>query len=139
MASEDSCEPAGFEEAPMITSRGLNHINLNVSDIQRSLRFYQEAFGLKIKFWEGRRMVFLASPGARDLITLCEVDKDEAIGSGGVSHFGFGLAGPEQLDESVKQVERAGGKLLSRGEHAPGVPYAYFADPDGYVIEIGNP
>jgi lactoylglutathione lyase len=122
----------------MIKSRGLNHINLNVGDIQRSLRFYQEAFGLEVRFWEGKRMVFLASPGARDLITLCEVDQGEPIGSGGVSHFGFALGGLKELDESVKQVERAGGRLLSRGEHAPGVPYAYFADPDGYVIEIGN-
>jgi len=122
----------------MIASRGLNHINLNVSDIHRSLKFYQEAFGLEVKFWEGRKMVFLGSPGARDLITLCEVGKDEPVGTGGVSHFGFGLGGPSELDESVKQIERAGGKLLRRGEHAPGVSYAYFTDPDGYVIEIGN-
>jgi lactoylglutathione lyase len=122
----------------MIKSRGLNHINLNVSDIQRSLKFYRDAFGLEVKFWEGRRMVFLGSPGARDLITLCQVDEGEPVGSGGVSHFGFALGRKEQLDESVEQIERAGGKLLSRGEHAPGVPYAYFADPDGYVIEIGN-
>jgi catechol 2,3-dioxygenase-like lactoylglutathione lyase family enzyme len=120
----------------MIKSRGLNHINLNVSDIQRSLKFYQEAFGLEVRFWEGPRMVFLGSAGAQDLITLCEVDKSEPIGSGGVSHFGFWLDG--NLDESVRQIERAGGKLLSRGEHAPSVPFAYFADPDGYVIEIGN-
>jgi len=122
----------------MIKSRGLNHINLNVSDIRRSLAFYQQAFGLEVRFWEGRRMVFLGSPGARDVITLCEVDEGEPIGSGGVSHFGFGLSRVDDLEEAVRQVERAGGKLLSRGEHAPGVPYAYFADPDGYVIEIGN-
>jgi len=122
----------------MVKSRGLNHINLNVGDVRRSLKFYQEAFGLEVKFWEGERMVFLGSPGARDLITLCEVDEGEPIGSGGVSHFGFGLVGTKDLDESVTQIERAGGKLLSRGEHAPGVAYAYFADPDGYVIEIGN-
>ena len=53
----------------MIKSRGLNHINLNVSDIRRSLRFYQEAFGLEIKFWEGQRMVFLGSPGVHDIIS----------------------------------------------------------------------
>ena len=122
----------------MIKSRGLNHINLHVSDIQRSLRFYQEAFGLEVRFWEGQRMVFLGSPGAEDLITLCEVEKGQPIGSGGVSHFGFGLVGAKQLDESVSQIERAGGKLLRRGEHAPRVSYAYFADPDGYVIEIGS-
>jgi catechol 2,3-dioxygenase-like lactoylglutathione lyase family enzyme len=122
----------------MIRSSGLNHINLNVSDIQRSLRFYQQAFGLEVRFWEGQGMVFLGSPGARDLITLCEVATGEPIGSGGVSHFGFGLSGAKELDESVSQIERAGGRLLRRGERAPGVAYAYFADPDGYVIEIGN-
>jgi catechol 2,3-dioxygenase-like lactoylglutathione lyase family enzyme len=122
----------------MIKSRGLNHINLNVSDVRRSLRFYQEAFGLEVRFWEGQRMVFLGSPGGGDLITLCEVDENQPIGSGGVSHFGFGLVGMTAVDEIVRQVERAGGKLLRRGEHAPGVPYVYFADPDGYVIEIGN-
>ena len=33
-------------------------------------------------------------------------------------------------------VERAGGKILERGEHAPGVPFARIADPDGNVFEI---
>jgi catechol 2,3-dioxygenase-like lactoylglutathione lyase family enzyme len=122
----------------MVKFRGLNHINLNVSDVKRSVTFYERAFGLEVKFWEGRRMVFLGSPGADDVITLCEVDEGKPIGSGGVSHFGFGLANASELDESVKQVERAGRKLLSRGDHAPGVRYAYLADPDGYVIEIGN-
>jgi hypothetical protein len=27
-------------------------------------------------------------------------------------------------------------RLLRRGEFAPGLPYAYVADPDGYEIEI---
>lgn len=30
----------------------------------------------------------------------------------------------------------AGGALIDKGEHAPGIPYAYVSDPDGYVIEI---
>jgi hypothetical protein len=44
--------------------------------------------------------------------------------------YRFGLSQPGHFDESVQQIEQAGGKLLRRGEHAPGVPYAYFADPD---------
>jgi catechol 2,3-dioxygenase-like lactoylglutathione lyase family enzyme len=56
----------------MVKSRGLNHINLNVSDINRSVRFYREALGLEVDFWEGKKMVFLSSPGARDTITLCQ-------------------------------------------------------------------
>ncbi len=121
----------------MIKARGLKHINLNVRDIGRSLKFYQEAFGLEVKFWEGKTLVFLSSPGANDTITLCQAKPDDPVAGGGVSHFGFST-GKGNLDEMVKQIENAGGKLRSRGEHAPGVPYAYIADPDGYVIELGN-
>jgi catechol 2,3-dioxygenase-like lactoylglutathione lyase family enzyme len=121
----------------MVTARMLNHINLNVRDIHRSVRFYQEALGLEIGFWEGRRMVFLHSPGARDTITLCQAASGDPIGGSGVSHFGFSI-GPGNLDEAVDQIRRAGGKLLSRGTHGGRYPYAYFSDPDGYVIELGN-
>jgi predicted enzyme related to lactoylglutathione lyase len=121
----------------MIKARGLNHINLNVRDIGRSFKFYQDAFGLEVDFWEGKTMVFLHSPGAKDTITLCQAKTGEPVGNGGVSHFGFSLA-KDGLDEAVGQVERAGGKLLSRGKHGGKFPYAYISDPDGYVIELGN-
>ena len=121
----------------MVTARMLNHINLNVSDIHRSARFYQEALGLEIGFWEGKTMVFLHSPGAQDTVTLCQADAGEPIGGGGVSHFGFSI-GAGNLDEAVEQMRRAGGKLLRRGKHGGRFPYAYFSDPDGYVIELGN-
>jgi catechol 2,3-dioxygenase-like lactoylglutathione lyase family enzyme len=121
----------------MIKARGLNHINLNVSDIGRSLKFYQDAFGLEVDFWEGKTMVFLHSPGARDTITLCQAKAGEPVGNGGVSHFGFSF-GKDNLDEAVNQIEHAGGKLLSRGKHGGMFPFAYIGDPDGYVIELGN-
>jgi predicted enzyme related to lactoylglutathione lyase len=121
----------------MIKARGLRHINLNVKDVGRSLKFYQEAFGLEVDFWEGKRMVFIHSPGVNETITLCQAKEGEPVGGGGVSHFGFSIP-KNSLDEMVRQIENAGGKVQSRGEHAPGVPYAYFTDPDGYVIELGN-
>ena len=40
------------------------------------------------------------------------------------------------LDAAVTEVEAAGGMLVKRGEHAPGVPFAYIRDPDGYLIEL---
>jgi len=120
----------------MIRSRGLNHIQLNVGNLSRSVRFYEKAFGLKVKFTIGRRMAFLQSPGADDIVTLNKGAKDEPVGNGGVSHFGFAMNAP--LEKCVAQVTRAGGKLLERGEHGPGIEYAYIADPDGYVIEIGT-
>jgi catechol 2,3-dioxygenase-like lactoylglutathione lyase family enzyme len=82
---------------------------------------------------EGPKMVFLNTPGTHDVITLHE---SEPIGNLGVAHFGFSLQDKKDLDEALKEVERAGGKLIRRGEHAPGYPFAYVSDPDGYVLEL---
>jgi len=30
----------------------------------------------------------------------------------------------------------AGGRLVERGQHAPGVEFASIADPDGYLVEL---
>jgi catechol 2,3-dioxygenase-like lactoylglutathione lyase family enzyme len=122
----------------MIRTQGLTHIHLMVRDLDRSLTFYQRVFGLEERFREGRHMVFLNTPGSQDLITLNE-DPDAASVAGvngGVDHFGFRLTEVSDLDTAVTQVEAAGGRLIKRGEHAPGVPFAYISDPDGYVIEL---
>jgi len=47
----------------MIRSRGLNHIKINVSNLKRSLAFYQKAFGLKMRFTAGRHMVRMGDDG----------------------------------------------------------------------------
>jgi predicted enzyme related to lactoylglutathione lyase len=120
----------------MIKTRGLNHINLNVSDVKRSLRFYQEVFGVEVMFWEGDTMVFLRTPGANDTITLCQAKEGAPVAGGGVSHFGFGITNKKDLDAAAETIARAGGKVLRRGEHGPGHPYLYATDPDGYVIEL---
>ena len=121
----------------MVSSLGLNHINLNVSDIARAEKFYLAAFGLEVRFREGAGMVFIGAPGAHDLITLCQAEDGAPVGDGGVSHFGL-RAAPKDFDAMVEQIQRAGGKLLRRGEHSEGSPFAYFTDPDGYTIELGN-
>ena len=120
----------------MIKSRGLNHININVSNLERSVEFYQAAFGLEVRVEGKGRMAFLGSPGAEDVISLAEVRKGAPVGNGGVSHFGFAMGG--DFDKAISQIESAGGKFIQRGEHGPGVPFAFFTDPDGYVIEISN-
>jgi len=122
----------------MIKTKGLTHIHLLVKDLERSLKFYKSVFGMEEKYRVGKKMVFLSTPGSQDLITLHEDSaKTQLLGkSGGIEHFGFQLTRDMNLNEAVNIVERAGGKLLSRGEHAPGYPYAYVSDPDGYMIEL---
>ena len=88
------------------------------------------------RFRDGPSMVFLRTPGAVDSITLNERPGDPRIGAGGVDHIGFRRADDQDLDEAIHEIEAAGGRLVERGEHQLGVPYAYVADPDGYLIEL---
>ena len=122
----------------MIRTRGIYHLHLVVRDLDRSLRFYQGAFGMEEQFRAGPHMVFLRTPGSGDLLTLNE-DPAEAARAGdpgGIAHFGFKLAEEGDLDAAVAEVVAAGGRLVERGSHGDGHAFAYVADPDGYVIEL---
>src|SRR5437868_2034030 len=121
-------------EVTMVQTYGLTHINLAVRDLGRTLRFYEQVFGLR-EYGRGDGLVHTQAAGRRDIVTFAE-DPATAGLSGGVAHFGFRLVDPNDIDRAVTEVERAGGRLLRRGEFAPGLPYAYIADPDGYEIEI---
>jgi catechol 2,3-dioxygenase-like lactoylglutathione lyase family enzyme len=122
----------------MIRTEGLTHIHLVVRDLDRSLRFYQSVFGMEERFRDGPKMVFLNTPGSQDLMTLNEDPAEAQLAgvNGGVAHFGFRLANSTDLDTAIAEIEAAGGKLIRRGEHTPGVRFAYVEDPDGYVIEL---
>ncbi len=120
---------------PIVETEGLTHIHLRVRDLDRSLRFYQQVFGMQESFRDGE-LVFLNTPGSGDTITLNPHHEGLAGTSGGIEHFGFRLKPGVSHDHAIEAVEAGGGRLIRRGEHAPGVPFAYVADPDGYVIEL---
>ncbi|MFQ5971395.1 MAG: VOC family protein [Alphaproteobacteria bacterium] len=121
---------------PVIRTEGLTHVHLIVSDLNRSLHFYSTVFGMKERFRDGESIVFLRTPGAKDTITLNARPNATHIGRGGVDHIGFRLIDKSDLDTAIREVEAAGGRLIERGEHKPGEPFAYVADPDGYIIEL---
>ena len=116
---------------------GIRHIHLLVADLERSMRFYSGAFGMEEKFRDGDDLVFMNTPGSHDSLALHLVHDDERVGtSGGYEHFGITVLDRERLDDAIAEIVAHGGELVEKGEHAPGVPYAYVRDPDGYVIEI---
>ena len=118
----------------MVQTYGLTHINLAVRDLGRALWFCEQVFGLR-EYGRGDGLVHTRAPGRHDTVTFSH-DPATAGLSGGVTHFGFRLVDASDIDRAVAEAERAGGRLLRRGEFAPGLPYAYIADPDGYEIEV---
>jgi catechol 2,3-dioxygenase-like lactoylglutathione lyase family enzyme len=117
----------------MIRTHGLTHINLEVADPDASLRFYERMFGVK-EYCRDADSIQVLGPGPHDVLAF--VRRRKPGRQGGISHFGFRLVDPRDIDDAVRTAKRAGAKILDRGEFSPGYPYVYVADPDGYVIEI---
>jgi len=117
----------------MVKTHGLSHIALSVVDPERSLAFYQSVFGVR-EYFRNESTIQVLGPGPYDVIAFEK--RPAAPGAGGIIHFGFRLIRPEDIDAAVMAVEAAGGVVTSRGEFAPGLPYAFVRDPDGYEIEI---
>ena len=76
----------------MIQTLGLTHIHLAVRDLQRSLAFYRDVFGMEVMPRGDATMVFMRTPGSVDTLTLRQASPDEPVGQqgGGVDHSAFG-------------------------------------------------
>jgi catechol 2,3-dioxygenase-like lactoylglutathione lyase family enzyme len=118
----------------MIRTYGLTHLALAVKDTERSFRFYEQVFGVKAIYREPGQ-VQVQTPGCRDVLVFEEGAKASRR-KGGLAHFGFRLTDPKEIDAAARVVERAGGRILDKGEFVPGEPYIFFRDPDGYTVEI---
>lgn len=118
----------------MLKTHGLTHISLAVRDLDRTLRFYTQVFGVR-EYFRDETSIQVQGPGPHDIIAF-EQNPDDAGADGGIAHFGFRLMTPADIDLAIAEVQRAGGTVLRRGEFAPGYPFVYVEDPDGYEIEI---
>lgn len=117
----------------MIRTHGLTHISLSVADPDVSLAFYAALLGVR-EYYRDERSVQVLGPGEHDVLVF---ERRPGAGvRGGIDHIGFRLLRPDDIGHAIEEARRAGGTILRHGEHAPGQPYLYVADPDGYEIEI---
>jgi hypothetical protein len=91
-------------------------------------------------------LVFLTTPGSRDLLALnpqgtgeypggcaleVECERGLAGGQGGASHFGIMLESRMGYDTMIAMATAFGSRLVSQCEHGGFVAHAYIAGPDG--------
>jgi catechol 2,3-dioxygenase-like lactoylglutathione lyase family enzyme len=122
------------QEEMMVRTYGLTHIALAVRDAERALRFYQDVFGV-IAVYRQDGVIQAQTPDSRDVLVFDE-HAPWAGHVGGIAHFGFRLVDPADITLAIQSVEHAGGIILRQGEFCPGEPYVFFADLDGYEVEI---
>ena len=108
---------------------GLNHLNLVVSDAERTAQLYQTLFGMERQYQEGS-FIFLAC-GDTDLAL---VEGQPLIHRR--FHFGFRLESREEVDRWLERVREHGAPIV-HGPKDYGDYYTFsLRDPDGYSIEI---
>ena len=118
----------------MVRTFGLTHLALTVRDVERAFGFYESVFGMVAVF---RRADFLQAqtPGARDVLVF-EQGETPVLKAGSITHFGFRLTDPRDIDAAAKAVVDAGGSVEDQGEFTAGEPYLFARDRDGHLVEI---
>jgi lactoylglutathione lyase len=138
----------GTNDMPSQTLQNLKtgHVGLNVSDLDRSKKFYQDVFGFEVmgeSQEEGRSFVFL-SRGQKLILTLWQqstgrFEKQRP----GLHHLSFQVDTIEQVREAERKLRALNVAFLhdgivphGEGTHSGGV---FFEDPDGIRLEIYSP
>lgn len=114
---------------------GLTHLNIAVADIERTLKFYQYVFDMKVMYHEDN-MIQLTTPECNDILVFEKSKSTETGNPGGIAHFGFRLRSAKDIEAMSDRITQAGGTILEKGEFVPGSPYIFFKDPDDYTVEV---
>ena len=120
-AGGSTTQSFGSETKPLFQSKGLNHIALNVPDLQKSINFYQKTLGLSV-LQQGDSNAFLAA-GGNNFVGLFKSDQAR------MNHYAYTI---DNYDAS-RVVEKLEGAGLAPERHQDRV---YFDDPDGLQLQL---
>jgi len=114
----------------------VRRVVLMVSDLNRSIKFYEEVIGLKTRKNEKNR-AYLSPDGIRDLIILYQPENPEPApaGSTGLFHIALLLPAREDLADLWLHLKEHSRWLAGASDHSVSEAI-YLEDPDGNGIEI---
>ncbi|MEQ8767079.1 MAG: VOC family protein [Planctomycetota bacterium] len=111
----------------------LDHVQLRVRDLSRSLEFYRDRLGLEVAELHGPIALIGGGPSHHQL-ALVEDRAVRPAPSGPLLHVAFEVTTANELANVLQQLE-AGKYVVNPIDH--GIAWSiYTRDPDGTVIEI---
>ena len=117
----------------------IGHVHLKVSDLDRAVKFYRDAFGFEVQQYFGRSAAFLSAGGYHHHIGLntweSQGGSPPPYGTTGLYHFAILYPNRRELACALKRLLDMGVPIDGAADH--GVSEAiYLRDPDGSGIEI---
>ena len=120
-----------------LKATSIDHVNMKVKDLEKSVEFYKNLFGFEIKQEENPNKIDAPSKIiGNDSIKLCMYEVPDMSPEGGIAHFGFNIA---NFNEVITKCKELGVEVLYGGivdwDKSKSV---YIVDPSGYEIELGE-
>ena len=129
----------------------IDHLDLVVTDLERSLRFYVELLRplgytrtAEIEGEQGERVVYVGRPNGSGSVSVRQARSDahevpyDRYGVG-IHHIAFSAVRRSVVDERAEWL-RANGHTIESGPeeyaYTPGYYAVFFYDPDGIKLEI---
>ena len=120
-------------------SMRLEHVNMTVADLDRSVTFYCDLLDLHVR-WKGEIAPGRLGAHVGDddhYLALFQAGSGSARPSPdytgpGINHFGFVV---DDLDEVKARLDRLGGRVHHEAAYDPG-SRIYTTDPDGNELEL---
>lgn len=117
----------------------LLHTRMRVSDMEKTLTFYQDILGLEIAEQKvsprGSHLAFLSIPNSDELIELCSFPASGPVKvQEDLVHLAFQV---EDLDETIQEL-KAKNIPITDGptQTSSGSRFIFIDAPDGYEIEL---
>jgi len=136
------------QPATPIPARKLTHFRLLVSDVPRSVDFYQGLFGMPVQARQGSTVCLRLGDGPQHLALSPAADGQPRIERFGLGVDGFdadrllralathGIAAAGEAGPGDLGPEPLRARIVTRGADAGGARELYFRDPDGILVQV---
>jgi catechol 2,3-dioxygenase-like lactoylglutathione lyase family enzyme len=131
----------------MTLTTGFNHVATLTTDMDLTVRFYEEAFDAAVTFEIQRRddqpWMKVLDLGGGAALNVFEVPADEIIGQrrsqgkrGAIDHFGFAVDSRATLEVVKERLRAAGAQEVGEIQRLGNEWSLFFRDPDGMELEV---